>query len=402
MTANVTPTFREGVARLADDCRQCYQCGQCTAGCPQGWDLDRGPRRVMRFVLSERNEELLACDDYWRCNECGTCTRNCPMEVPVMETMAALRELERAEGGLRCPERTSTQIATFWLGRRERIDNLAFGAAMVARGHLPRDPIGSAGQGAAAARSLLGRVARRGTRTTPGMAGGERTGVAAKALGAAAPATGAAAEAPVLPFFTGCALTQDPQTAACVREVAGGLGVALDELHDAGCCGHPARGHRPSTLKADGPIYTVCPACDHGLRDAGVEAVPVWEPLVEQARASGAGLRAAGPAFVPYLGCLVDRDRGLDVFARSARLSGAEMTLSYPSLHSACCGAVGSMFRGETEGARRLLGFAAERRAPIVTTCLLCRDNLRSAARRTRLDVPVHLWPEFFTGDAHD
>jgi ferredoxin len=382
MTA-VSAAFSDGVARLADDCRQCYQCGQCTAACPQGWDLDRGPRRVIRFVLAESNETLLEADDFWRCNECGTCTRNCPMEVPVMETMAALRDLERAEGSLRCPERTSTQIATFWLGKRRRIDNLSFGAAMVARGHLPRDPIGSAGQGTAAARSLLARAGRR----------------AGKSAGQPSEPTPGATR---VPFFTGCALPQDPDTAAATRSVAAQLGVALEELESAGCCGHPARGAHPTTLRADGPVYTVCPACDHGLRDGGVEAVPVWEALVDHARTAGIGLRAAAPAFVPYIGCLVDRERGLDTFARSAGLSGAEMLLSYPSLHSACCGAVGSMFRGETEGARRLLGFASERRAPIVTTCLLCRDNMRSAARRNRLSVDVHLWPEFFTGDAHD
>jgi hypothetical protein len=27
---------------------------------------------------------------------------------------------------------------------------------------------------------------------------------------------------------------------------------------------------------------------------------------------------------------------------------------------------------------------------------VLCRDNLRSAARELKLDTPVHFWPEFF------
>jgi hypothetical protein len=43
-----------------------------------------------------------------------------------------------------------------------------------------------------------------------------------------------------------------------------------------------------------------------------------------------------------------------------------------------------------------LLRFAAERRAPIVTPCLLCRDNVGSAARQARTGVEVHFWPEFF------
>ena len=55
------------------------------------------------------------------------------------------------------------------------------------------------------------------------------------------------------------------------------------------------------------------------------------------------------------------------------------------------------MYRGETDATRRLLDFASERCAPVVTTCLLCRDNLRSAARRRRLSVQIHFWPEFFS-----
>jgi hypothetical protein len=54
------------------------------------------------------------------------------------------------------------------------------------------------------------------------------------------------------------------------------------------------------------------------------------------------------------------------------------------------------MYRGATKSSARLMEFAARRRAPVVTTCLLCRDNLRSAARELRLRVPVLLWPEFF------
>ena len=69
---------------------------------------------------------------------------------------------------------------------------------------------------------------------------------------------------------------------------------------------------------------------------------------------------------------------------------------TYPTLHDGCCGALGGMYRGATKASAMLLEFAAERRAPVVTTCLLCRDNLRSAARELKLDVPVHFWPEFF------
>jgi hypothetical protein len=54
------------------------------------------------------------------------------------------------------------------------------------------------------------------------------------------------------------------------------------------------------------------------------------------------------------------------------------------------------MYRGATKSSARLLEFASLQHAPVVTTCVLCRDNLRSAARELKLGVPVHFWPEFF------
>jgi len=393
------PTLQGRLELLADDCRQCYQCGQCTAACPSGWDLERGPRRVVRLILAGEAEALLACDDVWRCSECGSCTRACPMEVDTAAVMAAVRELQRAHGGASCPERRAADVATRQLGRRPRIDNIVFGAAMVSRGAIPKDLVGSAVQGTTSARSLLAKargqlVEMTGVdRVWPSLAPAERPG------GAALP-TGEGAR--TLPFFAGCALPQDREANSLTREVAAGLGLDLQESTSAGCCGHPARGARPATYHADGPALTVCPACDASLREAGQETRPLWEALVETARRDGRRLEAAAPAFVPYVGCLGDREATLGALADAAALAGAEVKLSYPSLHASCCGALGGMFRGATAATTRLLDFAATAQAPLVTTCLLCRDNLRSGARLGRLPVDVYFWPEFFSVAAHD
>jgi hypothetical protein len=82
--------------------------------------------------------------------------------------------------------------------------------------------------------------------------------------------------------------------------------------------------------------------------------------------------------------------------AEAAELAGTEPLLAHPSLHASCCGALGGVYRGPTRGVTELVRFAAERHAPIVTPCLLCRDNVRLAARHERADVEVHFWPEFF------
>ena len=396
--------MRSLVKRLAGDCLQCYQCGQCTAACPSGWDLDEGPRRVVRLVLAGDAAALMGNQDVWRCNECGDCTAACPMEVDTRAVMTAVRELQRKHGGASCPERRSVQVAHRQLGRRPRIDNIAFGAAMVSRGAVPRDLVGSAVQGAASARSLLAKARTQVVQATgadrrwPSLA--QETGRPAGVAGPAARDTGGPAEArqaDAQPFFAGCALPQDLEAYRLTREVAAGLGMALAETPSAGCCGHPARGTRPATYRAEGPALTVCPACDAGLREVGQQTRPLWDALTEKARRDGASLAAAAPAFVPYVGCLGERDAALAALADAAKLAGVRMHRSYPSLHASCCGALGGMFRGQTTGTRRLLDFAAAAHAPVVTTCLLCRDNLRSGARMGRTPVTVSYWPEFFS-----
>jgi Fe-S oxidoreductase len=393
--AAVSEDVRAAVERLAADCLQCYQCGQCTAACPSGWDFDEGPRRVVRLVLAGDADDLLANEDVWRCNECGTCTQNCPMEVDTRAVMTAVRELQREHGGASCPERRSVEVAHRQLGRRPRIDNIAFGAAMVSRGSLPKDLVGSAVQGTASARSLLARVRTQ----VVEMTGAERRwpGLAPADTAALPVARTADEDTEAQPFFAGCALPQDMEAYRLTREVAAGLGLALAEQASAGCCGHPARGTRPTTYRADGPALTVCPACDAGLREVGQQTRSLWDALTEKARRDGAALTAAAPAFVPYVGCLGERDAALAALADAAELAGAEMRRSYPSLHASCCGALGGMFRGETTGTKRLLDFAAAEQAPVVTTCLLCRDNLRSGARLRKLPVRVYYWPEFFS-----
>jgi Fe-S oxidoreductase len=408
----VSEDVRSAVERLAADCLQCYQCGQCTAACPSGWDFDEGPRRVVRLVLAGDADDLLANEDVWRCNECGNCTAACPMEVDTRAVMTAVRELQREHGGASCPERRSVEVAHRQLGRRPRIDNIAFGAAMVSRGSLPKDLVGSAVQGTASARSLLARVRTQVVEMTgadrrwPALAqmgaaqDGRPAGVAGPAATSCEQRDGRQADAQqteAQPFFAGCALPQDMEAYRLTREVAAGLGLALAEQASAGCCGHPARGTRPTTYRADGPALTVCPACDAGLREVGQQTRSLWDALTEKARRDGAALTAAAPAFVPYVGCLGERDAALAALADAAGLAGAEMRRSYPSLHASCCGALGGMFRGETTGTRRLLDFAAAELAPVVTTCLLCRDNLRSGARLRKLPVSVYYWPEFFS-----
>ena len=360
-------------ARLARECAICYQCGTCTSSCPSGRELYRGPRRIVRLILAGEIEAVLKSDDLWRCTECGTCTTVCRMDIDVAGILHSLRRLEREYGGIHCAERTAADVATTHLKKRPRIANMRFGAAMVSRGYVPRDKVGAAEMGMKLARQML--------------PGGKK----------APAAVDLPADAISLPFYAGCAIPQDHELHALVHEVAAGFRVRLEEPADAGCCGHPSRGTVDSLFTSQERVYTACPACDAGLAESGVEAVPLWDALTERAgRSSSIALRAASRRFVPYVGCLADRDAALAALGDAAEQADAEMIVDYPTLHNGCCGALGGMYRGATKSSARLLEFAARHNAPVVTTCVLCRDNLRSAARELKLDVPVHFWPEFF------
>jgi Fe-S oxidoreductase len=377
-------TARHEIAALAAENRLCYQCGQCTAVCPSGADLDAGPRRVMRSVLTQDVERLLASEDVWRCTGCGACTDVCPMELDVAGTLARLRALGHEGPGGRCPERAAAQVAARRLADHDEIDAMAFGAAMALRGHVPADVVSAAGAASRLARHRLRRSAPDGAVAPP--------------PAVPAPAGSLASRAPAAPrtFFPGCALRQDPPLLSRTRTLANELGLPLDEPADAVCCGHPSRGAAPARFASDGEVLSACPACDSSLREIGVATKPLWEALVDRAAREERRLRAAEPAFVPYVGCLSERGAALAALATAGELASSSCLLSYPSLHAGCCGALGGMYRQETHATRRLLDYAAAREAPVVTTCLLCRDNLRSAARRRGPSVPIYFWPEFF------
>ena len=167
---------------------------------------------------------------------------------------------------------------------------------------------------------------------------------------------------------------------------------------DAGCCGHPSRGtvgrpHGPATRRSPS-ARPATPASTHGRR-RGRAAV---------GRAHGAARRdarrlmaAAAPAFVPYVGCLGRSrrarwprwPRGRDQAGAGIELSPIPRCTPPAAAPSAACTAA-------PPGQRDAAGASRPARAPVVTTCVLCRDNLRSAARELALAVPIHFWPEFF------
>ncbi|CCH49093.1 4Fe-4S dicluster domain-containing protein [Pseudodesulfovibrio piezophilus] len=87
----------------------CYQCGNCTAGCPYNSFYDIPVSQVMRNLQAKQRETVLSCRSIWLCASCESCTTRCPNEIDVARIMDVLRHMARREGY--APE---PQVKTFW------------------------------------------------------------------------------------------------------------------------------------------------------------------------------------------------------------------------------------------------------------------------------------------------
>jgi heterodisulfide reductase subunit C len=69
----------------------CYQCGNCTAGCPVSFAMDLGPHQVIRYTLLGLESEVLESNTFWICASCLQCTSRCPKGLDIARIMDALR-----------------------------------------------------------------------------------------------------------------------------------------------------------------------------------------------------------------------------------------------------------------------------------------------------------------------
>ena len=56
MPARLSEAACTTVSSLAEECLQCFQCGQCIGACPSGFDLEQGPRKIVRLIRHPKPE----------------------------------------------------------------------------------------------------------------------------------------------------------------------------------------------------------------------------------------------------------------------------------------------------------------------------------------------------------
>ena len=101
------PTDEQGLAFLDDVIKEapggeriahCLQCGSCSGSCPNGPDMEYGPRTLFALINAGQRERVLSSNTMWCCVSCYACTTRCPQEIPITEIMYALKRMSLREG----------------------------------------------------------------------------------------------------------------------------------------------------------------------------------------------------------------------------------------------------------------------------------------------------------------
>lgn len=100
----INPGFSKDVESICgENASQCYQCGECTAGCPAAFAMEFSPNRIMRMVQIGCEKQVLTSSTIWLCAGCETCATRCPRGLSVSKVMDACREMA-AKKGLKSPQ----------------------------------------------------------------------------------------------------------------------------------------------------------------------------------------------------------------------------------------------------------------------------------------------------------
>jgi len=68
----------------------CYQCGNCSSGCPMGAWMDALPNQLIRRLQLGQGDAT-QFDSPWVCASCFACGVRCPKGIDVPSVMEALR-----------------------------------------------------------------------------------------------------------------------------------------------------------------------------------------------------------------------------------------------------------------------------------------------------------------------
>ena len=93
------PEFKRQIEEACgENVLSCYQCGECTAGCPAAFAMDIAPNQILRMAQLGMKDEVLGSSSIWMCAGCETCATRCPRGVALSKVMDACRQIAIREG----------------------------------------------------------------------------------------------------------------------------------------------------------------------------------------------------------------------------------------------------------------------------------------------------------------
>jgi heterodisulfide reductase subunit C2 len=85
------------VERVEADVRDCYQCGNCSAGCPAAFTFDYTPNQVMRMLQVGLVDRVLDSKAVQLCVQCLTCSARCPRNIDIAGIFEDLKTIATAQ-----------------------------------------------------------------------------------------------------------------------------------------------------------------------------------------------------------------------------------------------------------------------------------------------------------------
>ncbi|MFO7674876.1 MAG: 4Fe-4S dicluster domain-containing protein [bacterium] len=93
MDDNARRLIRQIEELSGEDIAVCFQCGQCTGGCPVADEMDPKPREAMLFLQLGLPEQVINSRGIWLCASCLTCGTRCPRRVDYAKIAEACRAI---------------------------------------------------------------------------------------------------------------------------------------------------------------------------------------------------------------------------------------------------------------------------------------------------------------------
>jgi heterodisulfide reductase subunit C len=91
--------FIQRVERISgEDLSKCYQCGNCSGGCPVAFAMDVSPSNIIRLLQLGQEEQALKANTMWLCVSCLQCYSRCPKFVDLSKILEALRQIGLRKG----------------------------------------------------------------------------------------------------------------------------------------------------------------------------------------------------------------------------------------------------------------------------------------------------------------